>query len=314
MSERHLILGGGGFIGRHVALQLARDGHDVLLACRRPMIQEVPADLAAKISWQFTELGSADWDTLIAEIDVVHHYAWGSLPASANANPGGDLLTNVGATIDLLNALHRRGAGRLIFSSSGGTVYGKLNKTPVPEDHPIAPINAYGAGKAAAEVYMSLYRAMHGLDCRIARIANPFGAGQNLSHGQGAATTFIHRALNGLPITIWGTGEVVRDYVYVTDVAQCLVMLAAAPRSDEFTFNVGSGVGISLNDIVVELEAQLGHKLNVTRTASRSIDIPVSVLSIERAHKVLGWTPIVSFSEGVARTLDDLRRNADRST
>jgi UDP-glucose 4-epimerase len=314
LSERHLILGGGGFIGRHVALQLARDGHDVLLACRRPMIQEVPAELAAKIRWQFTELGSADWDTLIAEIDVVHHYAWGSLPASANANPGGDLLTNVGATIELLDALHRRGSGRLIFSSSGGTVYGKLNKIPVPEDHPIAPINAYGAGKATAEVYMSLYRAMHGLDCRIARIANPFGAGQNLSHGQGAATTFIHRALNGLPITIWGTGEVVRDYVYVTDVAKCLVMLAAAPRSDEFTFNVGSGVGISLNDIVVELEAQLGRELNVTRTASRPIDIPASILSIERAHKVLGWTPIVSFSEGVARTLDDLRRNADRST
>jgi len=314
LSERHLILGGGGFVGRHVALQLARQGHDVLLASRRPLIQEIPAAYAANIRWQFLELGSADWDTLVAEMDVVHHYAWGSLPASANANPGGDLLTNVGATIDMLDALHRRGAGRVIFSSSGGTVYGKLHQTPVPEDHPIAPINAYGAGKATAEVYLSLYRAMHGLDCRIARIANPYGAGQNLSHGQGAVTTFIHHALNGQPITIWGTGEVVRDYVYVTDVAQCLVMLAAAPRSDEFVFNVGSGVGVSLNDIVAELETRLGRKLDVTRTSPRPIDIPVSVLSIERAKRILGWSPTLSFSEGIARTLDDLRRSAEFST
>lgn len=314
MSERHLILGGDGFIGRHVALQLARQGCDVLLASRRPLALEIPAAFAANIRWRFLELGSADWDTLVAEMDVVHHYAWGSLPASANANPGGDLLTNVGATIDMLDALHRRGAGRVIFSSSGGTIYGKLHQIPVPEDHPIAPINAYGAGKAAAEVYLSLYRAMHGLDCRIARIANPYGAGQNFSRGQGAVTTFVHHALNRQPITIWGTGEVVRDYIYITDVAQCLVTLAAAPRDDEFVFNVGSGVGVSLNDIVTELETQLDRKLDVRRSESRPIDVPISVLAIERAKEVLGWSPIVSFSEGVARMRDDLYRSSEFAT
>lgn len=314
MSERHLILGGDGFIGRHVALQLARQGCDVSLASRRPLALEIPAAFAANIRWRFLELGSADWDTLVAEMDVVHHYAWGSLPASANANPGGDLLTNVGATIDMLDALHRRGAGRVIFSSSGGTIYGKLHQIPVPEDHPIAPINAYGAGKAAAEVYLSLYRAMHGLDCRIARIANPYGAGQNFSRGQGAVTTFVHHALNRQPITIWGTGEVVRDYIYITDVAQCLVTLAAAPRDDEFVFNVGSGVGVSLNDIVTELETQLDRKLDVRRSESRPIDVPISVLAIERAKEVLGWSPIVSFSEGIARMRDDLYRSSEFAT
>jgi UDP-glucose 4-epimerase len=307
-------LGGDGFIGRHVALQLARQGYDVSLASRRPLALEIPAAFAANIRWQFLELGSADWDTLVADMDVVHHYAWGSLPASANANPRGDLLTNVGATIDMLDALHRRGAGRVIFSSSGGTVYGKLHQIPVPEDHPIAPINAYGAGKATAEVYLSLYRAMHGLDCRIARIANPYGAGQNLSRGQGAVTTFIRHALNRQPITIWGTGEVVRDYVYITDVAQCLVTLAAAPRDDRFVFNVGSGVGVSLNDIVTELETQLDRKLEVRRLESRLIDVPTSVLAIERAKEVLGWSPIVSFSDGIARTRDDLCRSSEFAT
>ncbi len=308
MTETHLVLGAG-FIGRHVALGLARRGHRVTLASRRP-----PADARAKIAWEFLELGSADWDRLVADVDVVHHYAWGSIPASANANPGGDLLTNVGATIDLLDALRRRGGGRVVFSSSGGTVYGRLHEIPVPEDHVMVPINAYGAGKVAAETYFGLYRAMHGLDCRIARIANPYGAGQNLSRGLGAVTTFIHHALNQLPITIWGNGEVVRDYIHISDVVNCLIALAGAPRGDHYIFNVGSGAGVTLNAIVAELESQLGVRLDVTRTAPRPIDVPVSVLSIERAKSILAWSPALSFAAGIARSISDLRRQDEFST
>ncbi len=314
LSEHHLILGGCGFIGRHVAVLLAQAGHRVTLADRAPLAYDLPPAIAERIDNQLLELGSADWDALVAKADVVHHYAWGSIPASANANPGGDLLTNVGATIGMLDALHRRGDGRVLFSSSGGTVYGKLHQTPVPEDHPVAPITAYGAGKATAEVYLGLYRAMHGLDCRIARIANPYGAGQDLSRGLGAVTTFLHHAVTGQPITIWGTGEVVRDYIHIADVARCLVLLAAAPRHDEFVFNVGSGVGISLNGIVAELESRLGHQLDVTRTQTRAFDVPVSVLAIDRAKAVLGWSPALSFSEGIGRTLEDLQRGAHLST
>ncbi|WP_284945419.1 NAD-dependent epimerase/dehydratase family protein [Acidisoma cladoniae] len=314
MSEHHLILGGGGFIGKHVALLLAQAGHQVTLAGRRPLVHAMPAALADRVTFRRLELGSADWDALVAKADVVHHYAWGSLPASANANPGGDLRTNVGLTIDMLDALHRRGAGRVVFSSSGGTVYGKLHAVPVSEDHPMAPITAYGAGKATAEVYLGLYRAMHGLDCRIARIANPYGAGQDLSRGLGAVTTFLHHALNGLPITIWGTGDVVRDYIHIADAAQALVALAAAPRHETFIFNVGSGVGISLNEIVAELETRLGRTLDVTRTATRAFDVPISLLSVARAKSVLGWAPALSFTDGMARTLDDLRRNLPFST
>ena len=142
------------------------------------MAHRMPLEIQDLIAWQELELGSADWDRLVADADVVHHYAWSSIPASANGNPGGDLQINVGSTIDLLDALRRRGGGRVIFSSSGGTVYGKLNETPVREDHAVAPITAYGASKATAEIYLSLYRALHGLDCRIARVANPYGAGK----------------------------------------------------------------------------------------------------------------------------------------
>ncbi len=302
----HLILGGSGFIGRHVAILLARAGHRVTLGSRHPMAYAVPADIRDLVIWQRVEVGSADWDRLVADADVVHHYAWGSIPASANANPGGDLLTNVGTTIDLLDAMRRRGGGRIIFLSSGGTVYGKLHETPVKEDHAVAPITAYGAGKATAEVYLSLYRALHGLDCRIARVANPYGAGQDLSRGLGAVTTFLHNALLGQPIVIWGNGDVVRDYIHISDVAKCLVKLAVGPRQDHFIFNVGSGVGISLNDVIAELELSLGRTLDVSRTETRAFDVPVSILAIDRARRDLDWAPALSFREGIGRTVEDL--------
>ena len=314
-QRHHLILGGGGFIGRHVALLLASIGHRVTIASRKVPPYRYPPNVAHRLNFTSVDLTAADWDKLLESVDVVHHYAWSSIPASANANPAGDLLVNVGATLGLLDALRRRGSGRMVFSSSGGTVYGKLRSVPVGEDHPLAPITAYGAGKATAELYIELYRAMHDLDCRIARIANPYGAGQDLRRGQGAVTTFLHQALSQEQIVIWGDGEVVRDYVHISDVASCLVMLACADDiKGESVFNIGSGLGISLNSIVTELEIKLGRKLDVKRTSVRAFDVPVSVLAIERANRVLGWMPRLTFAEGLTRTLVDLEAARSFST
>jgi UDP-glucose 4-epimerase len=306
-----LILGGCGFIGRHVAVLLARAGHSVVLADREQPEFAFPADVTSRISWQPLEFASADWDALIANAAVVHHYVWTSLPASANNNPFGDLISNVDGTLALLEALRRRGGARIIFPSSGGTVYGKLQTIPVPEDHPLMPITAYGAGKATAEIYLGLYRVLHGVDCRVARIANPYGAGQNLARGQGAVTTFLHHALTNRPIIIWGDGEVVRDYIHVADVASALVALALCPRLEEFhTFNIGSGLGISLNGIIAELERRLHRRLEVRRELARPFDVPVSVLDISRARKILRWEPCLSFAEGITRTMSDIASNA----
>jgi UDP-glucose 4-epimerase len=314
LTEYHLILGGCGFIGRHVALHLARAGCDVVLADRARYSYVFPADVEGRISWRQLEAATADWDALIADAGVVHHYAWTSIPASANANPIGDLTSNVTTTMALLEAMRRRGGGRIIFSSSGGTVYGKLQHVPVSEDHPLQPITAYGAGKATAEIYLGLYRALHGLDCRVARIANPYGAGQNLARGQGAATTFLQCALNKQPIVVWGDGEVVRDYLHVVDVAAALATLSLAPIIDKFhTFNIGSGTGTSLNQIIAELERLLNRRLDVRREPSRLFDVPVSILDISRARRVLGWEPRLSFSEGLALTMTHLAEHAPLS-
>lgn len=306
-AQRHLILGGDGFIGRHVALLLARQGFSVTIATRLPPNFAFPDVEASRISRSSFELASADWDELVKDVDVVHHYAWSSIPASANANPAGDLLLNVSATIGLLDALRRKGQGRVVFTSSGGTVYGKVNRTPIDEDVVLRPITAYGAGKVSAEIYLSLFRSMHGIDCRIARISNPYGAGQNVERGLGVITTFLHRSLTGEDIVIWGDGNVTRDFIHIADLAACLVNLAVAPPSDQFIFNVGTGLGASLNQAVTEIEKVLGRQLTVRRSPSRLIDVPVNVLAIDRVCRTLSWEPRVSLSAGIDNTIRDLK-------
>lgn len=311
-SLQHLILGGCGFIGKHVAALLAYNGHRVVLADRSPLTCEFPADIRDRISWRSLELATADWDELVDASAVVHHYAWNSIPATANCRPVDDLVANVVPTLALLEALRRRGlegAPVVVFASSGGTVYGKLLRVPAHENHPLCPISAYGAGKAAAEHYLGLYRALHGLDCRIARLSNPFGAGQDLSRGQGAVTTFLHRALTRQPIVIWGDGEVVRDYIHVSDAAAGLVALACAPAMEgPSLFNIGSGQGVSLNGIIAELKVRLGRHIEVRYEPARTFDVPINVLDVTLAREALGWAPKLSFSAGIARTLADLAR------
>jgi len=306
--EKHVITGGSGFIGRHVAQLLASQGNAVTIASRTMPSFQFPADISPYISWVQLDIAAHDapWDRLLEDVDVVHHYAWTSLPASANADPAADLSVNVTATIRLLDAAKRHGC-RVVFASSGGTVYG-ITSEPIPEEHLLVPITAYGASKATAEIYLNLYRSLHWIDCRIARIANPYGVGQNTGRGQGAVAAFLGKALRSEPIVIWGNGAIVRDYIHISDAAAGLVKLAQAQDlGGHCVFNIGSGVGHSLNDLISEIEKLLDRRLEVEYTPSRSFDVPLNILSIKRAQEILGWKPLLSFSVGLSCMLADMR-------
>lgn len=315
-AGRHLVLGATGFIGRHVALLLLRAGYPVVLAHRAEPGFEFPREYRNALTWVRFKLETADWKGLLDGVGVVHHYAWSSIPATAYSEPEADLTTNVAATVRLLEAARmQRTPPTIVFASSGGTVYGRLRGVPVSEDHPLAPITAYGAGKAAVELYLGSYRALHGLDCRVARVANPFGAGQNTARGQGAVTVFLEAALAERPIQIWGDGEVVRDYIHVSDAALGLFRLTLAPPSNgPWIFNIATGRGVSLNGIVAEVERRLKRALRVEYLPGRPFDVPVSVLDTNLARNHLGWSARLPFAEGIGRTLDDLRRAASFST
>jgi UDP-glucose 4-epimerase len=302
----HLVLGGLGFIGRHTALALALSGERVTVV---DQISPPPEFDDLPLEFQQGEIASIEWDALLDDVDVVHHYAWSTIPQTANENPIGDLDQNVRSTVRLLEALRQTSGKRLVFASSGGTVYGRLKQTPVPETHNFAPVTAYGVSKAAVEMYLGFYRDCYGLDCRVARISNPFGAGQNPKRPQGAASAFLFKALAGEEISIWGDGSVVRDYIHIADLAEGLMALADAPAElcgDTPVFNIASGVGISLNGIIETLTEHLGIKPTVSYQAGRAFDVPVSVLDITRAKDRLGWEPKLSFSTGCERMIRDL--------
>ena len=313
----HLIIGGSGFIGRHMAVALARQGNTVVIASRKAPSFDFPADVNDQISWHSTDMGNTDWSGLLVDVDTVHHYAWNSFPATAQLNPAHDLIENVVPTLRLLEAIRRSEMRdvRLIFSSSGGTAYGKLMQIPVKESHNLTPITAYGVGKVTAEHYLGLYRHLYGLDCRIARIANPYGSGQSATSGQGVATTFIARALADEEIVVWGDGGIIRDFIHISDLVTGLLAVTAAPLNIEepAIFNLGTGHGVSIRGLLEEIQLNVEHKLKVRFELGREYDVPTSVLDTSLAASTLGWRALTSFSDGISRTVADLRRGVQMS-
>lgn len=294
-------------MARHVAALLAMRGENVRLAARS-RTPAIDAMLAQGMTAVFGDIRDADWRRLLDGVDVVHHYAWSTVPSSADRDPVGDLDDNVRPTLALLEAMRAQGGGRIVFASSGGTVYGLLRQIPAGEDQPVEPISIYGVGKATAERYLSVYRGQHNIDARIARLSNPFGVGQNLEGNQGAATLFLHRSVANEQIRIFGDGTVVRDYIHVADAADALVALATLdlPPEAPHVFNIGTGVGVSLNEILDVLARCLSRKLDIERVSGRAYDVPVNVLEVSRIRHWLGWSARLTFEEGIRRAIADL--------
>jgi UDP-glucose 4-epimerase len=307
-SRRHVILGGSGFIGRHVAWALCRRGDTVLVADRDPP-PPFPGR-ATRPAHVLIDLARSDLRELIQDGDVVHHYAWSTVPGTAQDDPMGDLDGNLRASVRLLDVMSRRCGTTLVFASSGGTVYGRLRVVPADEDHPLDPVTAYGVSKVAAEKYIGFYRARNGVDARIARISNPFGVGQDPARRQGAASIFVQRALAGESIEVWGDGSIVRDYLHVADLTAGLLAVAdAAPErlGGSPVVNLGSGEGVSISRLLRILAARTRRPLRVRHTSARSFDIPVNVLDIGRARRRLSWWPRITLAEGIDRMVEEYR-------
>jgi len=247
----------------------------------------------------------SDSGTLAAAVeghDIVFHLIHATTPQSANVDMGEDVRQTVLASLALLEISRQVNVKRIVFVSSGGVIYGPTNLIPTPESAPTEPITAYGVSKLAIEKYLGLYYHLHGLEYRVLRVTNPFGPFQVPRKNQGIVAVLISRALNGESTEIWGDGSVIRDYIFVEDVIDALEA-AAVDQSDTRVFNIGTGHGRSLRDVIDAIERQLGKKMEIEWRAPRRSDVPVSVISIKRAQEVLGWTPKTSFEEGLAQTI-----------
>ena len=302
---RCAILGGAGFLGRHIGRSMSAEGMEVWSIDRTPPQNEPAPWLAGEVQADCFDLSS--WWDVVGGADVIVHLASSTVPATASEDPVQDAQTNLVGTLRLLQALRQKGVQpRLLFASSGGAVYGRPQFVPLSEAHPTMPMGAYGATKLAIEHHLRIEETQHGLPCRILRLSNPYGEWQQPHGVQGVIAVFAHRALHGQPLDVWGDGSVVRDFVYASDVGRAFLS-AARHEGATRIFNIGGGAGHSVNDIIQALERLLGRAVERRVFPARPFDPPVNVLDIQRAQEELQWAPTMAFEEGVAMSVQWLR-------
>ena len=305
---RILVTGGAGFIGSNVVDRFLELGHEVAVfddlssgfrEFVNPKARFFQGDLA----------DAAAIDAAIAEFkpEIVDHHAAQIDVRKSVSDPVFDARVNILGSIGLLQACTRHGVRKVVYASTGGALYGEGRQLPATEDHPVNPEAPYGASKHTVEHYLYLWKLLHGLDFTVLRYPNVFGPRQN-PHGEaGVNAIFIGLMLEGKRPRIFGDGNAVRDYLFVSDVVDANVI--ALEKGSGEMLNLGTGIGTSVNDIVRELKVILGFAEDAFHWPPRPGEVQRIYLDASRAKSVLGWAPRVSFAEGLRRTVEWTRHN-----
>jgi UDP-glucose 4-epimerase len=305
---RILVTGGAGFIGSNVADRMLALGHEV--AVFDNLSSGFREFVSPKAKFYEGDLADATAvDRAIGDFrpDVVDHHAAQIDVRKSVTDPVFDARVNVLGSIGLLQACSKHGVRKVVYASTGGALYGEGRQLPATEDHPVNPEAPYGASKHTVEHYLYIWKLLHGLDYTVLRYPNVYGPRQN-PHGEaGVNAIFIGLMLTGRRPHIFGDGEAVRDYLYVDDVVEGNV-LALEKGSGEMV-NLGTGVGTSVNDIVRELQVITGFGEGAIYDPARAGEVQRIYLDASRAKRVLGWTPKVTFAEGLRRTVEWSRHN-----
>lgn len=291
-----LVLGGNGFIGSHVIDELRQAKHAVRVFGRDPDPWRSPLEGVRYYRGEFSDT------LLMAEaiqgVEVVVHLISTTVPNTSNLNPVSDIQSNLVNTVQLLQLMQGAGVRRIVYFSSGGTVYGVPTHLPILETDPLNPICSYGVVKVAVEKYLAMFEHLYGLQPLILRPSNPYGPRQGHQGVQGVVSTFMHKIIEGERLTIWGDGTVKRDYIYIGDLARlCRVAIESGLTG---IFNAGSGEGRTLDQVVAAIEAVTGRKANVQYAGSRRFDVPEIILDISKAMDAFHWRPQATFEEGLA--------------
>jgi len=305
---KQLVLGGAGFMGANLVRALVAAGD-------KPRIFNRPSRALSNLQSvsENIEIVAGDFMDDVAlkrslqGIDVVFHLVSTTFPSMTQESSFYDALSNLLPTIRLLELCNQGGVRKLIYASSGGTIYGEPVKLPITEDHPLLPKSAYGQSKLTVENYLRFFQRMTGLEVDILRISNPYGPYQNPFGVQGLVAVAMGCALTGRPLRIFGKGETVRDYIYIADVAQAMVCAAETPGST--LVNVSSGEGRSTIEIVEAIERITGKKIKREFVPQRSGDVAVNILSNQQAKHIYSWQPHVTFDEGIKKTWDWMLNN-----
>lgn len=307
--------GGAGFLGSNLVDRLLAEGHEVdvlddLSSGSLANLAEARADRTARLTFHQIDVRDPQIVDVIARRapEVVFHLAAQIDVRVSVERPAYDAEVNVIGTINVLEGARAAGARKVVFASSGGTIYGDVpaSRLPVKESQAQSPLSPYGVSKKVALDYLNVYRELHGLEFTALALANVYGPRQD-PHGEaGVVAVFAGRLLADEPCTIYGDGEQTRDYVYVDDVIDACVR--AATRGGGLLVNVGTGVETSVNDLYATIARAAGVDRPAATAAMRPGELPRSALDPGRAAIHLGWRPWTSLEEGTARVLDWFKR------
>jgi UDP-glucose 4-epimerase len=306
LGGRVLVIGCG-FIGERLVSELVRADHPTTVLTRSP----IDAEKRERIRGAELIIGDAGTgqflDRALSDVAHVVYSAGGLLPAESDLNPELDLTLSLPPLIKLLEALREREGVGLTLLSSGGTVYGRPRYLPVDEQHPTEPISSYGIVKLTCEKYVEMYADRHGIPAQVLRCSNVYGEHQPAGRGQGTIPTFLQRILAGEPLTLFGDGSIVRDYVYVGDLAAAVLRLLELPAEPR-VINVGSGEGASLSRLVELIEGLTGKSVPIERLPDRPFDVREIVLDVSRLKALVDFEPI-PLESGARLTFESLLRD-----
>lgn len=290
-----ILIGGHGFLGQNYAVRAESAGREVHRVGRRTL----------------ADPGMRDWDwgkvnrlgrAMAGRAPAIVDFAYATVPSTSFGDPVGDFTANLGAIIRHLDFAKTVGAGTYLFISSGGTVYGDTASLPLTEDSPTRPISPYGITKLAGEHYAMMYCRL-GLPVMIARPSNIYGPGQLARHGQGLIAAAFSAALAGRPLTLFGDGSQLRDYLYIDDF--CAALDAILDQGEaRATYNVGSGEGVRSDDLLTMIRGIVagdGRKLDVVHADPRPFDVDRNVLDSGRIAAATGWRATTVLEDGLVQ-------------
>ena len=304
-----IIFGAAGFIGTNLIKKLLCSGKNTITiqTSNKLFLRQLSNNELCRINiFEVPFSRETDFESIIKHQDIVFHLVSTTIPATSNNQIAKELEDNVLVTTMLLEACRKVNIKKIIFISSGGTVYGKDCVCPLSEDMPTNPISSYGVQKITIEKLLYLYYYLYGLDYSVIRLSNPYGPYQRPNGKLGVITNFVYKALNNEKIVVWGDGSVVRDFIYIDDAVDAMLKITFG-RSRYHVFNVGSGYGTRIIDLIKVIEDVMNQKLMVEFKNGRKADVPINYLDIARYEEEYGEMPGRSLNKGVLQSINFLK-------